>query len=73
MSRNPGEPLHPEKVSGVQEGLPFDTIVTSSQTMHVGYGQYDMTTPVQIPMQIDHAQYKSSDVPLKKLSTNYKP
>jgi len=70
--RSPGDPLHPKLVSGVQEALPMNNINTSSQVMHVGNGQYYLNTPVQIPMQIDHAQYKSSDVPFKKMSTDYK-
>lgn len=71
--RSPGDALHPKLVSGVQEAVPTNNINTSSQVMHVGRGDYYLNTPTTIPMQIDHAQYKSSDVPFKKLSTDYKP
>jgi hypothetical protein len=71
--RSPGDPIHPKLVSGVQEALPVNNINTYSQVMHVGNGQYYMNTPTTIPMQVDHAQYKSSDVPPRKLSTDYKP
>jgi hypothetical protein len=71
--RSPGDPIHPKLVSGVQEAIPANNITTDSQVMHVGRGDYYLNTPVQIPMQVDHAAYKSTDVPFKKMSTNYKP
>ena len=72
MSRNPGEPLNPAQVSGAQ-GIPVDTILVQSHVMHVGNGEYHMCTPVVLPMPVQHAQYKSSDVPFQKQQTDYKP
>lgn len=70
--RSPGEPLNQSNLP-ISQGLPYDGFVVPSHDMHVGNGQYQMMTPSLVPVQLDHAQYKSSDVPLKKLITNYKP
>ncbi len=71
--RSPGDALNPEQVSGVQSALPTPGFLIQSHVMHVGGGSYAMNTPVLLPVQLDHAQYTSSDVPFQQLSTDYKP
>lgn len=70
-NRNPGIPLNPTQVTGAQ-GLPVDTIYVQSHVMHVGTGQYNLCTPAVLPVPIQHATYRSSDVPFTPMRTDYK-
>lgn len=70
---SPGDPLNPAGVAGVQEALPMDIFIIPSHIMQVGGGSYAMNIPVLLPVPIQHAQYKSSDVPFQPVRTNYKP
>ena len=71
-NRSPGTPLNPAQVAGAQ-GIPVDTVFVQSHVMHVGGGQYSMCTPVVLPIPVQHAAYRSSDVPFIPMRTDYKP
>ncbi len=71
--RSPGEPLNPTQVAGVADALPVDTLYISSHVMNVGGGHYAMNIPVVVPMQVDHANYQSHDVPFIPLKADYRP
>lgn len=71
--RNPGEPLNPAQVAGVQEALPMDTLYIPSHIMQVGGGTYAMNIPVLLPVPIQHANYNSHDVPFAPQRTDYRP
>jgi len=67
---NPGEPLNPTQGTSA-EGLKVSGFLISSHVMHVGSGQYSMCTPVLLPVPLQHAQYKSTDVPAQSLRADY--
>lgn len=69
---NPGAPLNPSQLAGAQ-GLPMDTILVQSHIMNVGNGQYSMCIPALLPVPIQHAEYKFSDVPCMPFRADYKP
>lgn len=69
--RSPGDPLNPAQLAGVQEALPMDSFTIPSHVMQVGGGSYAMNIPVLLPVPIQHAQYKSSDVPFVPQKTDY--
>lgn len=70
--RSPGDPLNSGQVAGVQGALPTNGFLVPSCVKLVGYGLYHMGIPTVVPVQLDHAQYKSSDVPFQKQQTDYK-
>lgn len=72
-NRGPGDPLNPEQVAGVQGALPTNGFLVPSCVKLVGYGLYHMGIPTVVPVQLDHANYNSHDVPFQKMSTDYQP
>lgn len=71
--RGPGDPLSSGQVAGVQRALPTDGFLVPSSIKLVGYGLYHMGIPTVVPVQLDHANYQSSDVPFQKMNTDYRP
>jgi len=69
---SPGDPLNPAQETSA-EGLPGGGFLIPSHVMNVGSGQYSMCTPVLLPVPLQHAQYKSTDVPFRPLRADYKP
>jgi hypothetical protein len=70
--RNPGEPLNPSQLPSAQDGLPVGGFLIPSHRINVGSGQYHTDTPAIVPMRLEHAQYKSSDVPFMPMRADYK-
>ena len=71
--RGPGDPLNPGQVAGVQGALPTDGFLVPSCIKLVGYGLYHMGIPTMVPVQLDHANYNSRDVPFTPAKIDYKP
>lgn len=71
--RSPGDPLNSGQVAGVQGSLPTDGFLVPSCIKLVGYGLYHMGIPTVVPVQLDHANYNSHDVPFVPQKTDYQP
>lgn len=71
--RNPGDPLNPAQLAGVQEALPMDSFIIPSHSVYTGGGSYAMNVPVLLFVPVQHANYNSHDVPFVPQKTNYKP